>query len=767
MVAFRYLGHVSSSFLSTFFLDRNYHPTKDYTRLFNRGVGLCALSWNSRTREFLPVPLEEVSGTGSATHQDEPYKAFDQWKYPERSRVPGFMDGLNKRGVNTWVEHLDKSEAESSANQEKSKSASKSGMSSTAGEKAHTESTIGNLAESKGKAIGDDPRLSTSGIASQKSPEGEDSGSSSKHVQSQPATQTQEQSEQPGSSDISRSRAVVPILVNSEVDGPESRSSIPESSEAGYTAAQDVDTASNLSTQEVQDPDTVTGKELVLYRGANRDILSADDTHSVSDTEAPVGLPFIPRSPDDPFLKMYEEERLKNSARRQRLSELNLPLNVVEGETRELHNTMRQKAGSRYIAPESDSKTQHDPVRRTESITPSNPPEQDSGATETFSIQQTHGPELIPGVDLALVDILKPLRAYIGKVSVKAQLGKFSFINVNDSYVLSDPEGGTEHLEPVTMKRSLDSIYSVDNAPWFTPILTTDASDANIIAFLKEADGTRMWKQMTRRAFYVFSCQATIATGRKVDFSVEVDANDFTYSVQLNDQHTTRLFMHCLKRYSDFQLTVSATPNLQQIHETFAKDLVDSLTVTPNPSGPPKLELIVSKGYCVMICAVRTRNVASYGRRSRRPPSIMSNPQEQFTVLEVAEVHDMATVFKKSKRADAFVYTSKPFPGIAKKGQPPMWIEASIQSNVLSSALRKNETLELGDEAAWSPEELRDLGAFDDLVAAATDTVKRIDAVGYWCDNGRAAVALNRQGTYRPLGAHAPPSAARRREVYW
>ena len=165
---------------------------------------------------------------------------------------------------------------------------------------------------------------------------------------------------------------------------------------------------------------------------------------------------------------------------------------------------------------------------------------------------------------------------------------------------------------------------------------------------------------------------------------------------------------------------------------------------------------------------MRTRNVASYARRSTRPSSSISNPQEQFTVLELSEVHDMDSVYVNSKQADADVYTSERFPGNMKKGQPPMWIEACIQSKVIHSAFQKNETLELGDEAAWSPEELRDLGAFDDLVTAASDTVKQIDAVGYWCDNGRAAATQgSTKDTYKPLGAHAPDGSSSKEVVFW
>ena len=576
MVAFRYLGHVSSRFLSTFFLDRDKHPTNHYTKLFKRGVGLCALSWDPTKREFAPIPLKEVSGTSSNTHQDEPFKAFDQCKYPAKNRSPSFMEHLNMRGVSSWVERLDKADVESSANPGKSTSAPGSGVSGVTGGRTRTESTIGY-----------NPRLPTSDTGNPESPARKTGGSSSESVESQSMTRNQEQSEQPRSLDIPRIRAVVPKLVGSESDRVESRSSIRESSEAGCTEEQDVDTVHIASTRRLQDPGTDTETEPVISEGESQDILSTGDTYSPSQSATPSGLPATDTSLsfEDPFRNLFQEAKLSlmtgnsgtvpeshvssnNHTRGQSSTDMNFK--VAEKETRQLHNTMRQNAGSRNRGPKNRSKTQRGPTSS----------ERVSGATsQSVSVQQTHRSELVSGVNTTLVDILKPLRAYVGKVSVKAQLGRFSFMNVTKPYVLSGPEGGPQHCEPATMKNSLDSRHSALNSIWFTSILTTEGSEANLIANIKEADGTRMWNPLNRRAFYVFPCTATTATG-KVDFFVEVDASNFNYRVQLQDDRPTKLFMHCLVRYWDFQLTVSATPNLQQVHETFAKDLVSSLAVT-------------------------------------------------------------------------------------------------------------------------------------------------------------------------------------------
>ena len=148
----------------------------------------------------------------------------------------------------------------------------------------------------------------------------------------------------------------------------------------------------------------------------------------------------------------------------------------------------------------------------------------------------------------------------------------------------------------------------------------------------------------------------------------------------------------------------------------------------------------------------------------------MPNPNN-LAMLEVTHVHDMNTFRTELDGVNVITYNTKPFRGKPLRGQPASWVEAAVKSNVVNLSLKRNLDLELGAEAAWSPEELRDLGAFEDLAQTATAMAKHMDAVGYWNDNHRADMIEKHperlKGPYRPLGAHAPKISSRDRVVFW
>ena len=492
MVGFRYLGHVSSKFLSTIFLDRGVqHTPNGYFKLFNNGVGVCLLTWDQRKGEYVPALLNNEAsraGPGALIGTDEQFKPYKGYKYPEKSRPPGFVDGLNFRGVTSWVEHL----AES-----------------------HEEPSVG--------ASQIEP-VPSSGLSASPLDEG-----------------APEASESPG---ILRTRT---------------NSLIPTDSEALDSEVEFTETHSS-STRLSEDP------FLGLYMKAK--------------------IPFMERiSPraNSPAKDMTREKRVSpGSSIRSTRSVKDLGLQVSERENRKFHNTMRQKAGSRLIGPKYHSTMSQGSEKEKG--------DDDSTTTETpnsivlfgnLPMRRSLRSELVPGLNQSLVEALEPLRAYQGTLTFKAQLGRFCFMKVNKSYVLSDPEGGPQYREPAAMKNQLDAKHLDPSTLWFTPILTTDASDADILAEIKEPDGEIMWKPDSRRTLYVFHCASLETTGQIFNFRVEVDSDTFTYSVHLEDKNPTRFPVHCLKRYWDFQLTLSATPNLKdEIHDNFVKDLVDSLTVT-------------------------------------------------------------------------------------------------------------------------------------------------------------------------------------------
>lgn len=184
----------------------------------------------------------------------------------------------------------------------------------------------------------------------------------------------------------------------------------------------------------------------------------------------------------------------------------------------------------------------------------------------------------------SLAKVLKPLRIFPGKLSLKAQIGRFCFTKVNKRLIqLPNPGAPIQRQEPPSLKKLLDLHHVGPKGLWFTRMLTTHGGDANHIAWLKESDGTRMWSPDVngRRSVYVFPCAARGADDQVLFcFTLEVDTTDFSHRILHIDEKPHRLFVHCVKRSWDFQLELSTTQDLENSCESFARDLVDSLCVT-------------------------------------------------------------------------------------------------------------------------------------------------------------------------------------------
>lgn len=104
--------------------------------------------------------------------------------------------------------------------------------------------------------------------------------------------------------------------------------------------------------------------------------------------------------------------------------------------------------------------------------------------------------------------------------------------------------------------------------------------------------------------------------------------------------------------------------------------------------------------------------------------------------MEIREVHDMLPngFVDEDGTGKGTVHFSQR-PEFKERGELGAWYEVSLQSKKVNEALQQNRDLELGEVVDWSPKELQEAGAFDELVRSAIEVVKHIDGVGYWGDN--------------------------------
>ncbi|KAK8083491.1 hypothetical protein PG996_002272 [Apiospora saccharicola] len=306
-------------------------------------------------------------------------------------------------------------------------------------------------------------------------------------------------------------------------------------------------------------------------------------------------------------------------------------------------------------------------------------------------------PEVIGKVSNKLVKILEPLRMFQGAVSLKAELA---------CHMMA--EGPPRRKSPADMETSLDR-HSDDRALIFTKIISLSGGDMNYIGDLREPGdaSSPMWKPSRKSVIYEFRClTSTVDKKSRACFIVDVNAEDFSFQLRPDPKDSSQggVFMHCLGRTFDIQFTVDTAPYLSDTSRAFAQELVDSLTVKINGTGVPELSFI-NHGDWHAVCE-----------------------------LEITQVGDMRHVVETVKGKVNYL--------IATEGDPrpdlgifPVFYEACIKSTVAQRAFAENKTLEFAEEVEWTGKDLKAADVFKDLVTSATDLVKQMDAVGYWCDN--------------------------------
>ncbi|KAK8020250.1 hypothetical protein PG990_005388 [Apiospora arundinis] len=352
------------------------------------------------------------------------------------------------------------------------------------------------------------------------------------------------------------------------------------------------------------------------------------------------------------------------------------------------------------------------------------PPSND-GESDLISFSPTKSYE--GKVSNKLAKILEPLRMFQGRISLKAELGRFVLTAVNAAHI-SLP--GDSHQIPrlKSPDEMEDMLERHSNDLIFTSIVSLSGGDMNHIAGLTEpgdAAATLTWTPSRNSVLYEFLCATSTEDKKSRNrFVVEVNSEDFTYRVRTDIQESSNgcVFMHCLGRTFDIQFTVETTPNLSEHCEYFAEELVQSLTVVVNGTGVPYLSFSNHGDWHAVVHSVRVRRTSVY--------SSASHPCE----LNITQVTEMGVSTKGivGKVSELVAEESEGKPG---KGIFPVFYEACIKSTVAERAFAKNRTLEFAEEAEWTGKDLKAAGAFKDLVLSATDLVKQMDGIGYWCDN--------------------------------
>lgn len=102
---------------------------------------------------------------------------------------------------------------------------------------------------------------------------------------------------------------------------------------------------------------------------------------------------------------------------------------------------------------------------------------------------------------------------------------------------------------------------------------------------------------------------------------------------------------------------------------------------------------------------------------------------KQDLLLRLTEVQELALVWRSEQQFQAY---AEPHDDMVKDDNR-IWWEASITSEAADRTLAENETLELGEVAKWTLDDIVGMYVIHDMFHVAEQIVTRIDSVGYSC----------------------------------
>ncbi|KAI0971459.1 hypothetical protein F4678DRAFT_479339 [Xylaria arbuscula] len=413
------------------------------------------------------------------------------------------------------------------------------------------------------------------------------------------------------------------------------------------------------------------------------------------------GSPATTSTPDTDQNDRFElQAPLPAEAVKPRLSQNN------ESDSRSFHRTMNQKAGSRKVQK---------------------------------NIFPEFDPNMFISINKLLADLMAPLRMWSGIVDFRIELGRFYFLNVKESRIQDPGDDDDEKHYPLNRIRAeLNKRHKANERLFFTRVLSSLGADANHIAQMSDDSGNPMWRRPIdgRSSTFEFICRRTLH-GAELNFIVEIDTANFSQTVKQFKPDQNCFMVHCTKRVWDFRLVLSASQDLDDIYHRFAEDLASSLRVIPNDNDRlPELEVSYNKSYNVEILVVRTRNQACciHEVSTKKTCSIQANPRQDVQQLYISEVWEMGQL-SISEVEQCIHHKFARYKDDERPKSPSVWYEAVLKSDTFSKAFKQNGKLELGNEVAWTSEELIETGYVEELIRKAAKMVTNMDGVGFWNDN--------------------------------
>lgn len=324
--------------------------------------------------------------------------------------------------------------------------------------------------------------------------------------------------------------------------------------------------------------------------------------------------------------------------------------------------------------------------------------------------------------------LMRPLRKRRGVMSLRAEIGRYYAHDVAVSGRASnshnEPANG---WDPEILRPRLES----EQRFFFTKALTSWGTDIDFFKTMKIA-GTQQkkWelKFVTTYFDFHFQIHRTDSHGQQDYMSnmvLEVNAQDYTWTIRDFDSTNGLVYCHCLDHYWDFRVRISHERPLEHEEDwgRFAQALVSSLEVeSPQLRFQHTFREALVTDCPITIHNVRIRQVYRAQHHNRK------------TFLDITRV--MPTEADKGLGGNRYRRVRSLPRDSPETGVFSQWFEASISSARLEELLQQNERLIPGEEADWTVEQVQKEGLLGELTDEAFAIVKEIDGVGVLCDNG-------------------------------
>lgn len=313
-----------------------------------------------------------------------------------------------------------------------------------------------------------------------------------------------------------------------------------------------------------------------------------------------------------------------------------------------------------------------------------------------------------------------------GIVSIELRFGRFYRKNLISHQINSGNDQGPFWDDASLMSQTL-SIPDWQTHLAFSTALSACGPDMDdFVEMHPPADSP--WLLYETKAWYEVVCTPT--EDEESQMVVEIDAQTFESRCRGPEEQMGCLFLHCLKRPWDMQVSISSRASFHNspFHTAVARTLAASLSVRTSREGKLAIETTEDARLKVTVDNINVRHVARY-RLGRKSNSLLS-----VTMVRKLDKGERQGTRRQWQTGQARV----PY-----RGTPIIWYEATLSSLKAEEMLAENRDMTVGSRVSWDCDRLEAEGVFEDVCRPGFGIITQMDDIGQLNDNGLRMATLN------------------------